>query len=262
MARHDDMFHALSACAALVGAMSIQIGTNFCNDYFDFFQGADAENRKGPTRAVQAGLISPPRMLWATMLMFSLTAIISVYMFMRAGWPFLIIGSLSILCGVLYTAGRYSLAYMGWGDPFVLVFFGPVAVGGTYYLQALSLPRPVVLAGFAPGLLSVGLLVVNNLRDIDEDRAAHKRTLAVRFGATFSRLQYSLCVVLAAGVPILLWFDGQSAGLLIACAVFVPGLLVTRKVWQGTGAQLRPCLGMTAGLLLVYTLLFCFGLSI
>ncbi len=144
MARHDDVFHAPSAFAALVGAMSIQIGTNFCNDYFDFFQGADAENRKGPTRAVQAGLISPPRMLGATMLMFLLTAIISVTMFLRAGWPFLIIGSLSILCGVLYTAGRYSLAYIGCGDPFVLVFFGPVAVAGTYYLQALSLPRHVV----------------------------------------------------------------------------------------------------------------------
>ena len=145
--------------AALVGALSIQIGTNFCNDYFDHFQGADTEARKGPTRAVAAGLISPTRMALATAAMFGVTLLVSCYLGQHAGWAFLLIGIMSIVCGVMYTAGRWSLAYLGLGDPFVLVFFGPVAVAGTYYVQALTLNLAIVVAGLAPGLMAVGLLV-------------------------------------------------------------------------------------------------------
>lgn len=248
MAADDGKLHLLAMSAALLGAISIQIGTNFCNDYFDYFQGADTDARKGPTRAVQAGLISPKAMLRATVLMFVITIVVTTYLTQRAGWPFLLIGSLSILFGVLYTAGRYSLAYLGLGDPFVLIFFGPVAVAGTYYVQALQVDWLVIIAGFAPGLLAVGLLVVNNLRDINEDRSANKRTLAVRFGAGFSRVQYALCILLAALVPVALWASGMSAKLLLASAVVVPGLLVTSKVWRNDGVQLRPCLGMTSTL--------------
>ncbi len=262
LAIHDGKFHFLAMAAALVGAMTIQIGTNFCNDYFDYFQGADTEDRKGPTRAVQAGLISPNAMLAATTLMFAITVVVTTYLYLRAGWPFLLIGALSILFGVLYTAGRYSLAYLGLGDPFVLVFFGPVAVAGTYYVQALDMSWPVILAGFAPGLLAVGLLVVNNLRDVDEDRVARKRTLAVRFGVTFSRVQYTLCILGTALVPVLLWKHGMSARTLLASLVLIPGLIVAGKVWKQNGIALRPCLGMTAGLLMLYTILFCVGLSL
>lgn len=262
LAIHDGKFHFLAMAAALVGAMTIQIGTNFCNDYFDYFQGADTEDRKGPTRAVQAGLISPNAMLAATTLMFAITVVVTTYLYLRAGWPFLLIGALSILFGVLYTAGRYSLAYLGLGDPFVLVFFGPVAVAGTYYVQALDMSWPVILAGFAPGLLAVGLLVVNNLRDVDEDRIARKRTLAVRFGVTFSRVQYTLCILGTALVPVLLWKNGMSARTLLASLVLIPGLIVAGKVWKQNGIALRPCLGMTAGLLMLYTILFCVGLSL
>lgn len=260
MAAHDGKFHAFAMAAALVGAISIQIGTNYCNDYFDYFQGADTEDRKGPTRAVQAGLISPRAMLWATVLVFAVTVVATTYLYLRAGWPFILIGALSILFGVLYTAGRYSLAYLGLGDPFVLVFFGPVAVAGTYYVQALSIGWPVIIAGLAPGLLATGLLVVNNLRDIDEDRIANKRTLAVRFGKRFSRVQYTACVLMAAVVPLALWAtSSMTARILLACAVVVPGVFVISKVWQHEGVKLRPFLGMTAGLLLLYTVLFCVG---
>jgi len=262
MADRDGKFHFLAMTAALVGAISIQIGTNFCNDYFDFFQGADTEQRKGPTRAVQAGLISPRAMLLATLLMFTLTAIITVYLYLRAGWPFLLIGVLSILFGVLYTAGRYSLAYLGLGDPFVLIFFGPVAVAGTYYVQALSLNQQTLVAGLAPGMLAVGLLVVNNLRDIDEDRIAGKRTLAVRFGAVFSRVQYLFCVVCTALVPFILWQIGGPPTVVLASLVLLPGLFVSWRVWQSEGVRLRPYLGMTAGLLLMYTFLFCVALRL
>ncbi len=262
LAYQDHVCHPPSAILALLGALTIQIGTNFCNDYFDYVQGADTEARKGPTRAVQAGLISPRAMSRAAVVMFALTIAISIALCLRAGWPFLVIGLLSILFGLLYTAGPYSLAYLGLGDPCVLVFFGPVAVAGTYYVQGLSLPADVIVAGLAPGLLAVGLLVVNNLRDIDEDRLASNRTLAVRFGATFSRIQYTLCVSVAGAVPLLLWAGGRPLGLLIACLVVLPGVFVTVKVWRDSGIRLRPCLGMTAGLLIVYTTLFCIGLNL
>jgi len=260
LAARGGAFHAVPAIAALLGAMCIQIGTNFCNDYCDFFQGADTDDRKGPTRAVQSGLISPPAMFRATVAMFGLTGLICVYLVARAGWPLLVVGGLSILLGVLYTAGKNSLAYLGLGDLFVLVFFGPVAVGGTYYVQALHLPWWIPLAGVAPGLISVGLLVINNLRDIEEDRVANKRTLAVRLGRRFSRWQYALCLVAAACVPILLWQQGHLPPLCLAASVsIVPALFLIRHVWQNDGAKLNPNLGKTAGLLLTYTLLFSVG---
>ena len=260
MALLDGQFHLPALAAAFTGAVTIQIGTNYCNDYFDYFQGADTEDRKGPTRAVQAGLISPRAMLVGTVLMFAIAAVATLYLVYRAGWPFLVIGATSILFGVLYTAGRYSLAYVGLGDPFVLLFFGPVAVTGTYYVQSLKFSWPVVVAGLAPGLLATGLLVVNNLRDIDEDRAANKRTLAVRFGKRFSRVQYTACVMIAALIPLVLCYQFQlPSRVLAASLVALPGYLVIRRVWKSDGRHLKSSLGMTAGLLLLYTVLFCAG---
>ncbi|MEM9409620.1 MAG: 1,4-dihydroxy-2-naphthoate polyprenyltransferase [Planctomycetota bacterium] len=265
LAIRDEAFHFWPMATALLCAVSVQIGTNFCNDYCDFFQGADTDDRKGPTRAVQAGLISPRAMLIATILMFGITAFASWMLYTRAGWPFLVLGVFSILFGVMYTAGRYSLAYLGIADPFVLFFFGPVAVAGTHYVQTLSFQWSAVVAGLGPGLLATGLLVVNNLRDIDEDRIANKRTLAVRFGSTFSRIQYSICILGGAIVP-LGFIATQSPPYplwpLLACLIVVPGFLVIQKVWRNDGLALKPCLGMTAGLLLLYSVLFCIGLTL
>ncbi len=262
VAIRDGKFHSGAMLAALIGAISIQIGTNFCNDYFDFFQGADSDARKGPTRAVAAGWIAPRAMAVGTGFMFCITMAATAYLYHRADWPFLLIGVLSVVFGVLYTAGRFSLAYVGLGDPFVLIFFGPVAVAGTYYVQALELNGPILVAGLAPGLIAVGLLVVNNLRDIEEDRAADKRTLAVRFGATFSRVQYMLCMLLAATIPLCLWRMGYPMGILLATLVVLPASLIVFKVWKHQGHELKPCLGMTAGTLLLYTVLFCIGLQV
>ena len=265
LAIREGEFEVWWMLTAMLFAVSVQIGTNFCNDYCDFFQGADTEKRKGPTRAVQAGLISPRAMLIATVLMFAVTAIAAVLLYLRAGWPFLVLGAASILFGVLYTAGRYSLAYTGIADPFVLVFFGPVAVAGTHFVQSLRFDWSSVVAGLGPGLIATGLLVVNNLRDIDEDREANKRTLAVRFGANFSRIQYAACIFGAAIVPVvysalekisLTWGPG------LASLVVLPGIVVVFKVWRNDGLALRPFLGMTAGLLLLYTILFCVGLNL
>lgn len=262
MAWVDGEFYLLALLETLLCAISIQIGTNFCNDYCDFYQGADTESRKGPARAVQSGLISPRAMLVATIIAFAIAGGSAWLLSLRAGWPFLLLGALSIVLGIAYTAGRFSLAYLGIADPFVLFFFGPVAVAGTQYIQSLQFNEASILAGLGPGLISTGLLVVNNLRDIDEDRIADKRTLAVRFGATFSRYQYAVCIVGAAIVPVVFAINQNSWPPAIASLVIVPGLLLIKKVWRSNGVELRPCLGMTAGVLLLFTLLFCFGLGL
>jgi 1,4-dihydroxy-2-naphthoate octaprenyltransferase len=201
-------------------------------------------------------------MLIATIVMFAITGMASWLLYLRAGWPFLVLGVFSILFGVLYTAGRFSLAYLGIADPFVLFFFGPVAVAGTHYVQSLQFDWAAVIAGLGPGLIATGLLVVNNLRDIDEDREANKRTLAVRFGAAFSRYQYTACVVLAAMIPLVFVAITGQWWCALASLVIAPGALVIFKVWRNDGVALRPYLGMTAGLLLLYTGLFCAGLLI
>ena len=262
MALVDGEFYLLALLTTLLCAISIQVGTNFCNDYYDFHQGADTESRKGPARAVQSGFISPRAMLIATIIAFAFAGGSAWLLYLRAGWPFLLLGALSIVLGIAYTAGRFSLAYLGIADPFVLIFFGPVAVAGTQYIQSLQFDGATILAGLGPGLLSTGLLVVNNLRDIDEDRGANKRTLAVRFGATFSRYQYAACIVGAAIVPAIFGISQGSWGPAIASFVVIPGLFLIRKVWRSSGTELRPCLGMTAGILLLFTLLFCFGLGL
>ncbi len=150
LAEREGLANPVAALAALLGALSIQIGTNFCNDYFDFRQGADTGDRKGPTRAVAAGLVSPAMMLAATLAAFSITAAVCLYLVARAGWPLAVLGAISILCGVWYTATRFSLAYLGLGDLFVLVFFGPVAVAGTFYVQALRFSLRRRRSGYRP----------------------------------------------------------------------------------------------------------------
>jgi len=262
MAVPDGVFHARAALAALFFALLVQIGTNFCNDYCDFIKGADTELRKGPTRAVQAGLVTPRAMLCATTIAFSAAALLIAYLVARAGTPILVIGALSIACGVLYTAGPYPLAYVGLGDLFVLVFFGPVAVAGTYFVQSVTLPpESVMVAGLAPGLISVGLLTVNNLRDVDEDRIAGKRTLAVRFGSRFSRIEYVVCIAVAALIPVILviW-QARGAVSLLAVLTLIPAQSTIRRVWsESGGAGLNPALGQTARLLMIYSLLFSIG---
>ena len=205
LAWSDGGFHALSVVAALVGSLLIQVGTNFANDYFDFVKGADTEERVGPVRATAAGLVSPATMKRAMIIAFALVFIPGGYILYRGGMPFLAIGLVSIACGVLYTGGPFPLGYLGLGDLFVLIFFGPVATGGTYYLQTHSLDSDILLAGLAPGLFSVAILTVNNLRDMDGDRRAGKKTLAVRFGAAFAKGEYLAALLVGgAGIPVYL----------------------------------------------------------
>jgi 1,4-dihydroxy-2-naphthoate polyprenyltransferase len=261
MAVEAGAFHWPSALAALVGALLIQIGTNFANDYYDWAKGTDTAARIGPTRATQSGLIAPRTMKVAMILTFALVFIPGAYILYRGGWPFLAIGVVSIVCGILYTGGPYPLGYVGLGDLFVLIFFGPVAVGGTYYLQALNLPSYVIVAGLAPGFFSVAILTVNNLRDIAGDQAAGKKTLAVRFGARFARAEYLLSLLIACiGIPLYLALTQGRYWTLLSAATLLLAVPSIRTVYrQSDGAALNATLAATGMLLLVFSLLFSLG---
>jgi 1,4-dihydroxy-2-naphthoate octaprenyltransferase len=252
-----DVFHLPSAAAALVGSLLIQIGTNFANDYFDYVKGADTSERIGPVRATQAGLVSPGAMRMAAILVFTAVLIPGAYIIYRGGWPFAVVGAASIACGILYTAGPFPLGYLGLGDVFVLVFYGPVAVCGTYYLQAGEIVPVAWISSAGPGLLAAALLAVNNLRDLDQDRLAGKKTLAVRFGPRFVRAEYALCL-LGGGfvVPLALfgmlndrWF------LVVPLIFFVWGAQAIHDMYALRGAELNELLATTGKLLLIYTIL-------
>jgi 1,4-dihydroxy-2-naphthoate octaprenyltransferase len=254
----DGGLHLLAALAALAGALLIQIGTNFANDLFDYLKGADGADRVGPTRVTAAGWVSPDAMRVATAVVFGLAFASGLYLVWRGGWPILAIGLASIALGVLYTATRYALAYTGLADVVVFVFFGPVAVAGTYYVQTLDVTAAAVLAGVAPGLLSTALLVVNNLRDWREDQAAGKRTLIVRFGERFGRGLWTACVVGAALSPAaVVWASGGVGwGSMAAALLLIPAWRTGQTVRSSTGRELLPALGQTAKLLVVYGVLF------
>jgi 1,4-dihydroxy-2-naphthoate octaprenyltransferase len=165
---------------ALAAAVLIQVGTNLANDYFDYRKGADTIARLGPTRVTQSGLVAPSTVRAATALTFGLAALIGLYLVWVGGWPILVVGLLSILSGIAYTGGPWPLGYHGLGDLFVFVFFGVVAVTGSAYLQTGQLEPFALLASVPVGMLVTAILVVNNLRDVETDRAAGKRTLADR----------------------------------------------------------------------------------
>ncbi len=253
--------HWPSALVALLAAVLIQIGTNFANDYSDFVKGADTAARKGPLRITQAGLVAPQAVRLAATLVFAAAFVSGMYLVWRGGWIVLLIGVLSILFGVLYTAGRYALAYLGLGDLFVLIFFGPVAVAGTYYVQVLSVSGAVLIAGLGPGLLAVAILLANNIRDIEEDRAANKRTLVVRLGRSFGIGLYTACLLGAAAVPVgLAVASGSHWWSLVAAPVVLLGAPNIRTfVREREAERLNPLLGSTARLLLVYSLVFSIG---
>jgi 1,4-dihydroxy-2-naphthoate octaprenyltransferase len=256
--------HILSATLCLLAAVLIQIGTNFHNDVADFEKGVDTADRSGPLRATAAGLVTATQMKRATTFTFTLAVLSGAYLMWRGGWPIVVIGASSILFGVLYTAGRFSLSSLGVADVFVFVFFGPVAVAGTYYIQALSMSPAVLLAGVAPGLLSVAILLVNNIRDVEDDREAGKNTLVVRVGRVWGTHLYLMCVVVAAGVPIALtlWQPAKSLVLIavLAVPVLVPAWLTLRSSKEGQ--VLNPILARTAQVLMLYSILFSIGWSL
>jgi 1,4-dihydroxy-2-naphthoate octaprenyltransferase len=257
----DGKFQALPALATLLGAILLQIGANFANDVGDFHKGADTQERQGPLRVTQAGLLKPQQVQVGMWAIFGLAALVGVYLASVAGWPVVLIGVFSILAAVAYTGGPFPLGYNGLGELFVFLFFGLAAVAGTYFVQAGSVTGLALWVSVPMGLLAVDILVVNNLRDIETDRSAGKKTLAVRLGTGGARLEYLLCLAGAYAVPILLWFVGLSSPwVLLAWLSFPLALPLVRMIYREKGRVLNRALAGTGRLELAFALLFSLGL--
>lgn len=264
IAYSHQLFDLLPALVALICAFLIQIGTNFANDYYDHIKGADDESRIGFVRATSAGLIQPKTMLIATFVTMALAFVIGMYLVWHAGWIVLLIGVVSLICGIAYTGGPFPLGYNGLGDVFVFLFFGFVAVMTTYYVQALEWAAETFWAALAVGALSTNILVINNLRDSESDSRAGKRTLGVLFGDTALKLEYAALSFLALGIPPHFYaVEGYSA-LVLLPLISVPlfGWL-NWKVWTITDKrELNKILELTAAVMTIFGILFAIGLAL
>jgi 1,4-dihydroxy-2-naphthoate octaprenyltransferase len=276
LAVHEGLFAPLPALAAFVGAALIQIGTNFANDYYDAVKGVDTDEREGFTRVTQSGLIPAPEVKRAMYATFGLAILVGVYLVYVGGLPILVIGLASVASGIAYAGGPYPLGSHGLGDLFVFVFFGVVAVMGTFYVQAASvlagafpmgIPEgTVTLAAFVASLpvagISTNILVVNNIRDLETDREAGKKTLAVLVGYRASRAEYVGLLVLAYVVPVWFWLArGYSPAVLLPLVTVPYAALVTRTVLtDASGEALNPALAQTGKLLAAHSALFALGL--
>lgn len=262
LAYRDGDFSALPALAAAVGALLIQIGVNLANDYFDYVKGVDAADRAGPTRVTQSGLIPPGQVKRGMFFTFALAALVGVYLVVVGGWPILAIGVASVVSAVAYTGGPWPLGSHGLGDLFVFIFFGLAAVIGTYYVQAVRLTPLVVVAAIPMGTLATAILVVNNLRDIETDRRAGKRTLAVIVGPQVTRWEFGLLFAIAYATPPLLWLAGATSPWVLVPWLSLPlALQLVRMIFGGvSGPALNKALAETARLELVFGVLFAVGL--
>jgi 1,4-dihydroxy-2-naphthoate octaprenyltransferase len=263
LAYADGKFHIGPALACLLAALLLQVGSNLANDVFDYEKGADRGERFGPTRVTQAGMLTPGEVKRGMLIVFGMSAILGLYLISVGGWPILVLGVAAILSAIAYTGGPFPLGYHGLGDLFVFVFFGLAAVAGTYYVQALSVNTPVWWMSAAMGLLTVAILVVNNLRDIESDRQANKRTLAVRFGEQGARFEYVLCLLGAFIIPVALWGLGELPILSLFIFVTIPAAMrLVQAVFTDTGRALNKTLAGTGRLELFYALSFAIGLIV
>jgi 1,4-dihydroxy-2-naphthoate octaprenyltransferase len=244
---------------ALIGALLIQIATNLINDAIDFKKGTDTAERLGPMRVTAAGLVSPESVMTAAWLCLMGAALCGIPLLLRGGWPMLVIGLASIAMAYAYTGGPYPLAYHGLGELFVILFFGLVAVGGTFYAHSLQLTRSAVLAGFAAGSLAVVLLVINNLRDVDGDRRGNKRTLAVRFGVGFARAEIVFFALAPFVVVAVIAWMRKEWWLLVTLLALPLALVVIVRGLRGRGGELNRALAMAGALQWAFGLLFVAG---
>lgn len=262
LAAADGQFRPLPALVALICALGIQVATNFINEIYDFRKGADTAERLGPTRTVAAGLISEKKMITVSASLAGAVFLLGLYLVSIAGWPILVIGLLSLLFAWGYTGGPYPIAYSGLGDFFVFLFFGLVAVGGTYYVQAQTLTLSILLAAVAPGAFSVNILLVNNIRDIVTDRKVGKMTLPARIGGDWARRLYIALTVLAYLVPALLWLNHYSPWVLLSLFSAPLAFMMIRRLYASEGKELNQVLAGTGKLMTLHGLLFAAGLLV
>lgn len=256
------VFHPLRFIAALLGSILIQVGTNLSNDYSDARRGADTEDRLGPVRVTAGGLVPPRQVLIATYVTFGLAVLCGIYLIAVAGWALLLIGLASILAGVLYTGGPRPYGYEGLGELFVFLFFGVAAVAGSYYVQVRDFSWESFALSVPVGLIAAALLVVNNTRDIDTDRRANKRTLAVRLGRERARVMYATMICASYPLALITWVFGPlKPWLLISWLTLPLALGVIQLVRTHTdGPSLNRALAKTGQLQLAFCVLLSVGL--
>lgn len=263
LAQHNGQLVWPVTLVALLCAFLIQIGTNFANDYFDYRKGADTDERIGFERATASGQISQQQMLAATILTMGLAFFCGFYLVWHAGWMVLLIGILCLVCGILYTGGPFPLGYNGLGDLFVFLFFGVVAVMTTYYVNALEWSLSSFWASLAVGALATNILVVNNLRDIEQDAPAGKNTLGVLFGENMLRWEYTAMFLIAFVMPPLFFFRLEYSLSIFLPYITVPLMtLLIIQVWKSKKQQLNTTLKLTALFMMLFGLLFSVGILI
>jgi len=263
LAATEGTFKILTFLAALIGALFIQVGTNLSNDYSDARRGADTEDRLGPVRVTAGGLVPPRQVLIATYVAFGVAVLAGCYLIATAGWELLLVGAASILAGVLYTGGPRPYGYEGLGEVFVFLFFGVVAVAGSYFAQVEDLEWEALVLAVPVGLLASAILVVNNVRDLETDRRAGKRTLAVRLGRARTRVLYAAMLALAFVTAPLPWLlGGDLEAWLLLCWLAIPlAVPLVRTVRERTdGPALNGALAGTGRLQLVFCVLLSAGL--
>jgi 1,4-dihydroxy-2-naphthoate octaprenyltransferase len=264
MALADESFVWLPAVAALLVALLLQVGVNLANDYFDYLKGIDTHERLGPARVTQSGLIPPNQVKAAMILTIILSAIPGTYLLIRGGWPVIIIGCACVVALLAYSGGPYPLASHGLGDLFVFIFFGLVAVCGTYYVQVLHLTPIVWWMGVIEGLLITAILVVNNLRDIQTDRRTGKHTLAVTIGDRGCRIEYVALLAVAYAIPIAFWLSERMSAWVILPLLTLPlAISLMRLIWKSPADPiLNQALVRTVRLALLFSMLLSIGLNI
>jgi 1,4-dihydroxy-2-naphthoate polyprenyltransferase len=262
LAGYAGVFHVARFIAALVGAVFIQVGTNLSNDYSDARRGADAEDRLGPVRVTAGGLLPPRRVLVATYVSFGIAVLAGAYLIAVAGWQLLLVGAASILAGVLYTGGPRPYGYEGLGELFVFLFFGIVAVAGSFFVQVKHLDWEAFALAVPVGLLAAAILLVNNVRDIDTDRRAGKRTLAVRLGRERTRTLYGATVYAAYLLTPVTWLFGPTTAWVLLPWLTVPvAAPIVRAVRnRADGPSLNQALAQTGMLQLAFCMLLAAGL--
>jgi 1,4-dihydroxy-2-naphthoate polyprenyltransferase len=262
LAASEDVFKPLRFAAALVGSIFIQIGTNLANDYSDARRGADSEDRLGPVRVTAGGLMPPRRVLVGTWVAFGIAVAAGAYLAAVAGWELLVVGALSIAAGVLYTGGPRPYGYEGLGELFVFVFFGLVAVGGSYFVQTEDLRWEAVALGVPVGLLAAAILVVNNVRDIETDRRAGKRTLAVRLGRDRAvRVYWEMLLLAFVSIPVIDALGDLDEWILLTLLALPLAVPLGRTLRERRdGPALNQLLADTGRLLAVFSLLLSVGM--
>ncbi|NWG34731.1 MAG: 1,4-dihydroxy-2-naphthoate polyprenyltransferase [Chloroflexi bacterium] len=263
LAWHDGAFRLDAVLVCLLTALLLQIGSNLANDVFDFERGTDTAERLGPTRVTQAGILLPGQVKMGMAVVFGLAALLGLYLAWLGGWVIIILGIAAILSAIAYTGGPFPLGYYGLGDIFVFIFFGLAAVAGTYYIQAGFVTPAVWWMTLPPGLIVTAILVVNNLRDLDNDRKAGKHTLAVRLGERGTKIQYMICMVIAYLVLIPTAWAGLIPWTTLLAWLSLPlAYQATKVVFTQNGRPLNMALAKTGQTALAFSLLFAIGLII